>query len=57
MEEAERMKIKLSPETLKIVSPERKRKREEDYRRFEELCEDAERHLAEAKRLRESLYR
>jgi hypothetical protein len=57
MEEAEGMKIKLSPETLKIVSPERKRKREEDYRRFEELCKDAEWHLAEAKRLRESLGR
>jgi hypothetical protein len=47
----------LSPETLDFISPERRREFEEHDRECEELLESAERHLAEAKRLRESARR
>jgi hypothetical protein len=47
----------LSPETLKIISPERRKERKERNRENRELLESAERHLAEAKRLREELRR
>jgi hypothetical protein len=50
-------KWQLSPETLAIISPEREKEREERARERKELLESAERHLREAKRLREALKR
>ncbi len=50
-------KHELSPELLKYISPESRREREEARRRDDEILESAERHLAEAKRLREALER
>jgi hypothetical protein len=47
----------LPPELLEVLSPEWERKREEDYRKLRERRESMERHLAEAKRLRDSLER
>ena len=57
MDDSRRIRKGLSPELLEVLSPEWERKREEDYRRLRERRESMERHLAEAKRLRESLGR
>jgi len=57
MEESKHTRKGLSPELLNFISPEQRRKREERRRRMRERREKMEWHLAEAKRLRDSLKR
>lgn len=51
------MRKGLSPAAHKIDFSRYRRESEESSRRMREIREDAERHLAEAKRLRDSLKR
>jgi hypothetical protein len=51
------MRKGLSPAVQRIASGEYRRESEESLRKMREIREDAERHLARAKRLRASLKR
>jgi F0F1-type ATP synthase membrane subunit b/b' len=44
-------------EVLKLLSPEYEQEREEPRREWDEICESAERHLAEARRILDRLKR
>jgi hypothetical protein len=57
MKEQEHMRKGPSPAAHKIDFSRYRRESEESSRRMREIREDAERHLAEAKRLRDSLKR
>jgi hypothetical protein len=52
VDDQEELKKGMSPELLRMLTPEYKREAEEKERRMQETLESAERHLENARRLR-----